>query len=240
MHAKACFITLTYADENLAYTLDGRPTLCKRDVQLFMKRLRKAFYPRSIRYYMCGEYGSRTYRPHYHAILFGVAPEELDSTFVLYNGKSPRSLLSDLWLLGLVHVGECSRDSIQYVAGYVTKKYVKKDDALQKEFSLMSLKPGIGAQALDAIRSAVDGTGTECGMVRFEGKVWPLGRYLIQKMYPDGRKSGFYDYVADFAKIFREAKRRNVGILEYLAEKNDPRITQLETRQKIFNQRDVL
>lgn len=240
LHEKACFVTLTYRDDDLVYNENYIPTLCKRDLQLFLKRLRKHFSERKIRYYACGEYGTRSLRPHYHLVLFGIAPEELDETFMLYDGKSPRSLLLNLWTFGLVHVGECSRHSIQYVAGYVTKKYTKKGDGLQKEFSLMSLKPGIGAGALDAIRSAIDGTGTECAMVRFEGKTWPLGRYLLQKMYPDGRQVGFLSYVADFAKVFRESRQRNIGILEYLAEKNDPRLVQLETRQKIFNTRDAI
>lgn len=241
LHEKACFVTLTYRDEDLVYNENYIPTLCKRDLQLFLKRLRKYFSERKIRYYGCGEYGTRSLRPHYHILLFGVAAEELDETFLLYDGKSPRSLLLALWTFGLVHVGECSRHSIQYVAGYVTKKYTKKGDGLQKEFSLMSLKPGIGAGALDAIRSAIDGRDSGfAGTVRFEGKVWPLGRYLVHKLCGDNKRQSYYDYVAECSALFAESRKRGIDIVEYLVEKNAPRLTQLETRQKIFNTRDTI
>lgn len=246
-HAKACFVTLTYSDDNLAYNpLDNRlPTLCKRDAQLFLKRLRRRFEHRTIRYYLCGEYGAKTQRPHYHAIVFGVAPEELDETFLVYNGSSPHSTLHTLWNMGRVHVGECSRHTIQYVAGYVTKKFTKKGDGFQKEFSLMSLKPGIGANALTAIEETVNDyshhtdnqrVGT---VIRFEGKVWPLGRYLSGKIAERcGLEDGLGSYVTECRALFAEARRKGLGLVEYLAERDESRIHSLETRQKIFNQRD--
>ena len=61
------FITLTYDDKNLP---EGGK-LVKSDLQLFFKRLRKNIdWP--IKYYACGEYGDVTFRPHYHAIVFGI------------------------------------------------------------------------------------------------------------------------------------------------------------------------
>ena len=60
-----CFITLTYNNAHLP----EHDSLCKRDFQLFMKRLRKRFGS-GIRYYMCGEYGGKYGRPLYHALLF--------------------------------------------------------------------------------------------------------------------------------------------------------------------------
>lgn len=55
--------------------------LCREEIQNFMKRLRKninEYYQKrfhkndfkGIRYFVCGEYGPRTYRPHYHGILW--------------------------------------------------------------------------------------------------------------------------------------------------------------------------
>ena len=38
----------------------------------FMKRLRKRFKGKRIRFYMCGEYGEQFDRPHFHACIFGV------------------------------------------------------------------------------------------------------------------------------------------------------------------------
>ena len=71
LHNHASFITLTYDDNNLPKTADGVPTLCLRDMQLFLKSLRKHFQPVQLRYFQCGEYGEKTQRPHYHMILFG-------------------------------------------------------------------------------------------------------------------------------------------------------------------------
>lgn len=58
LYAHNCFITLTYADKNLHYTPSGLPNLHRRDITLFLKRLRKK-YPHKIRYFGCGEYGSK-------------------------------------------------------------------------------------------------------------------------------------------------------------------------------------
>lgn len=69
-HKDNCFLTLTYAPEFLP--ADG--SLVKRDLQLFIKRLRKAFSGVKIRYFACGEYGEKFARPHYHLILFGFCP----------------------------------------------------------------------------------------------------------------------------------------------------------------------
>ena len=66
MHAQSAFITLTYADEYLPS--DGK--LKYLDFQLFMKRLRK-YCGKEISFFMCGEYGEKTARPHYHACIFG-------------------------------------------------------------------------------------------------------------------------------------------------------------------------
>lgn len=80
-HERACFVTLTYNPEHVLRTFCADPStgaaypnlsLYKRDLQLFIKRLRKAFPEVCIRYFGCGEYGPSTFRPHYHLILFGV------------------------------------------------------------------------------------------------------------------------------------------------------------------------
>ena len=82
MHTDNCFVTLTYSDEGIAHLdrcidpetgeIGAGPlrSLNKRDIQLFMKRLRKRTGAK-IRYLQCGEYGSKTQRPHHHVLLFG-------------------------------------------------------------------------------------------------------------------------------------------------------------------------
>lgn len=106
------FITLTYDDENLP-TDHG---LQKRHFQLFMKRVRKHYPNRKIKYFHCGEYGTacknchyslflhpqsesgqkykgcNNYqeglgRPHYHAIIFGIPFTDLEPLRITSSGE---------------------------------------------------------------------------------------------------------------------------------------------------------
>lgn len=167
-HSKtAIFLTLTYDDFNIpvACTLDDGSvlfTLNKRDVQLFMKRLRKAFSGREIRFYLAGEYGTETHRPHYHLILFGLSLSDFpDIQPVRRNFFGQLLYKSDImyniWKLGHVALAEVSWQTCAYVARYCVKKMsadVSRETfesfGLQSEFALMSRKPGIaGFYALE-------------------------------------------------------------------------------------------
>lgn len=139
-HADASFITLTYTDEELVFGTCDRgnvyPVLHKRDFQLFMKRLRKRqaqIGPNKIKYYGVGEYGEKTGRPHYHAIVFGMYP-------------ALREELPEIWSLGHTHAGNVSLDSIDYVTKYVVNR-VEKKHYLVPPFS--SISNGIGLQHLE-------------------------------------------------------------------------------------------
>ena len=66
-HTDNCFITLTYARDKLP----PGASLDHADFAGFMKRARH-HAPSGVRFYMCGEYGPQTKRPHYHACLFGI------------------------------------------------------------------------------------------------------------------------------------------------------------------------
>jgi hypothetical protein len=124
------FLTLTYDDEHLPVTEDGEVTLLKRDLQLYLKRLRKQ-NKEKLKYYACGEYGSKTFRPHYHMILFNAQFETIQSAW----SRDGRSL-------GHIYFGDVKDASVVYTLKYMSK--IKKDwnDTRLKEFSLMS--KGIG------------------------------------------------------------------------------------------------
>lgn len=165
LHDANCFVTLTYSDENIPYT----GTLVKRDLQLFFKRLRKNQEPNRVRFYACGEYGDKTSRPHYHAVIFNYYPAD----GIPISGKGSNKLyyspsLERIWKLGMVSFGALTFDSAAYVARYVTKKitgdladshYERVDPStgeivkLLPEFSLMSRRPGIGRQWYEQFRS---------------------------------------------------------------------------------------
>lgn len=141
-HEKCCFITLTYDDEHLP----PGGTLVPEHFSGWIKRLRaRAEVP--IRYYVAGEYGDKTDRPHYHAALFGLGPEDI-------------GIITAAWGHGFVHCGELTPASARYISSYVTKKMMKADDerlnGRYPEFSRKSLKPGIGALAVGKISEALD------------------------------------------------------------------------------------
>lgn len=141
------FLSLTYSDSNLP----AGNTLVKRDLQLFMKRLRKERGD-GIRFIACGEYGDTTLRPHYHVILFNVGFSDKrrcgsgKAGDPIFNSES----LDKIWALGHAVIGSVSFDSIAYVAKYVNKKVTgdaAKDHYGDRvpEFGTCSRRPGIGS-----------------------------------------------------------------------------------------------
>lgn len=173
-HEFSAFVTLTYDQEH--HPWDGN--LRKKDLQLFMKRLRLKVSPRLIRFYGVGEYGSETLRPHYHLILFGISP--LESTTI-----------QECWPNGYIFCGTVEEKSCSYVAQYVTKKmWHKKDPRLKgktPEFQLMSLRPGIGHGVVERLVKAherypmVDPL--KLTQLRMLGAKYPIGSYLRNKFY---------------------------------------------------------
>lgn len=108
MGSEGTFVTLTYAEETPGMTL------VKKDLQNFFKRLRKEIEPKKIKYFACGEYGDKTFRPHYHAIILGLRPYQkniVEKAWTLH-GQS----------LGFTICGEVNPQSINYVTGYIMKK----------------------------------------------------------------------------------------------------------------------
>lgn len=184
------FVTLTYDDEHVPYSVahtdviehkhsygfpskspvwyeevdkPSNQTLRAKDLQLFLKSLRwnqKYYYGKQFKYFGCGEYGTKTMRPHYHLILFGVrlSPPTAD---VWQKNNRGNMIWEDLelkkiWKNGNVIVGRCTYETCGYVARYVLKKQ-KGNDAkfyeinnIEPPFSRMSLKPAIGSKYYDA------------------------------------------------------------------------------------------
>lgn len=125
--SSAFFITLTYNPEHLPD--DGE--LSKREIQLFLKRLRKK--NAGIRYFAVGEYGTNGLRPHYHAIIFNL--ESLN-------------LITDSWRdsdgnpIGFIKGDRANMGRIRYMVSYMALP----QDVIHREppFRLMSRNPGIG------------------------------------------------------------------------------------------------
>lgn len=125
----AMMLTLTYNDANLprrGEIIGGE--LDRRHVQLFMKRLRKHFRDHKIRFFGCGEYGTRgTLRAHYHIIIFGVLFDDAIQTGESESGRPVfgSKTLDTLWGMadeGRCTISELTEKSAEYVARYTLKK----------------------------------------------------------------------------------------------------------------------
>ncbi len=159
------FLTLTYREKPNCTTkqlknnahLPDDGSLIKSHHQNFMKRLRAAYPKIKMKYYMCGEYGEKNARPHYHSALFNMAfPDE---TLWSHNHGLPlytSEILENLWGYGFAKIGNLDYQAAEYIAGYILKKitgpqaddhYRRYDDNgnaywLQEEYNAMS--KGIG------------------------------------------------------------------------------------------------
>lgn len=230
VHQKCCFITLTYSDDTVPVTdwnKIGTPskqfsrglgelpelTLCPADVQKFMKRLRRhlEYLPKikldnrdhvdhPIRYFCCGEYGSRTHRPHYHIIIFGWSPSDLE-LLKSHNGNPvyTSAQLQKLWPFGYSSVSDVNSYVARYASRYVTKKMERLDTLESEDVSEMSRVPeftlsskrngGIGAPWFDMY-------GCESCLTRRVNVASPSGRVTsysvpnyywtrLRRFYPD-------------------------------------------------------
>lgn len=155
------FVTLTVDDEHMEeifpskvvtrHDVNGNfldkvswPRLDHRPFQLFMKRLRKRGV--ECRFLMCGEYGEKTHRPHFHAVLFGWFPG--DSFFDDLGCFHGSKLLEEVWPFGHVAVERVNENRVFYVSGYT----LKGNSIKQPEWTpyvKWSRMPGLGAKYID-------------------------------------------------------------------------------------------
>lgn len=152
------FVTLTYDDDHLPPAGSaGIHTLEPTDMTLFIKRLRerwsRVYSTDNIRYYYAGEYGSTTFRPHYHILLFGLWFSDLSFYKSNFDGDAlySSSELDSLWSKGFCTIAPFSWSTAAYTARYVVKKVKGKGSAslyesagIIPEFVRMSRRPGIG------------------------------------------------------------------------------------------------
>lgn len=261
-HEKNCFITLTYDDEHLpdcdilcnddGVVIGDSPfhPLVKDHFRTFIKNFRQRLvdnYKREhpdwctddlprIRFFGCGEYGTESKRPHYHAIIFGYNFDADRYCFrknfrgdSLY--RSP--LLESLWNYGISSVAECNFDTCAYVARYILKKQkgegaqIYEDLNFPPEFTLMSRRPGIAREYYNEHRDKI---------------------YKNQEIFIADPKKGslklkpsrYYDrlYDLDFPDRMKEIKEKRLERAKQANRKRDE-LTSLSHSDLLLLQEDV-
>lgn len=191
MHVGSKFITLTYADNELTWK-GGQSQLVKRDLQLWFKKVRKTGH--KLRYFAVGEYGSKTFRPHYHVVIFGSVPDDV---------------LTKAWGKGHCHIGSVTPASVMYCLGYVVNsKQWKMKRGREKPFATMSRGrgkvKGLGSNYLSPAMIAWHKSDRKNYAI-FEGKKRHLPRYYKDKIFSrlDKIKMAVRDEKEQFKKMVR-------------------------------------
>ena len=99
-----------------------------------------------LRYFACGEYGTKGDRPHYHIILFNVPINWYVWDPIHKEWYSPK--LDAIWGKGFIKIGEITEGRAHYVAKYTIKSLLDdwdEKDIRPKPFAIMSKNPGIGS-----------------------------------------------------------------------------------------------
>lgn len=245
------FITLTYDDDHVPgmivktgeimrkvqYTWkpgekrpDSVQILLYEDIQKFLKRLRKA-YRGKLRYFVAGEYGEQTARPHYHMILYGWKPTDLENLYKIHhNGYYTSKWLADLWKMGQIQIAQAVPETYRYVAGYVTKKMYEIDGkkantyyelGQTKPFACMSLKPGLGDHYYQEHKAEIWRQGyIQCT----NGKQAQIPRYYEKQMEAENPE-----------RLWRVKRNRQKNAIEQkrLQLENQDYKTVLETKERV-------
>jgi len=138
-HSCTHFVTLTYDNEHVPITPKGFLTLQKKDVQTFIRYLRRK-QKEKIKFLAVGEYGTVNKRPHYHILLFNVRnPESIYQSWIDNEGIQK----------GEIHIGEVTEKSIAYTLEYISVYEQPLPDwkDIQPTFKLQST--GLGKAWLD-------------------------------------------------------------------------------------------
>lgn len=238
VHPSASFLTMTYNNDNLP---EGG-TLVPRHMQLFLKRLRRD--GPLLRFFGVGEYGDQSFRPHYHMALFGYGREHKDE-------------IQRCWDHGFTYTGDLTLHSAAYIAGYVTKKMTDAKDPRLKgrhpEFARMSLRPGIGAVAINDVAAALQNrhgwdeigrTGDVPQVLQHGQTTYPLGRYLRRKLREGMHFASTGGQEINETEVFSLYQNyllssEKTSFKRYLQEVNKVHMDRMENRFRILNSKRI-
>lgn len=183
------FVTLTYADENLK-----SPWLQYRDFQLFMKKLRKT-QDEPIGVFVTGEYGDKTKRPHWHALLFNYRAKDASHKYISERGDRvyDSESLTAIWGHGIAEFGDVTFESAGYCARYAAKKLIHGHDQDHQyhPISKKSSKHAIGKRFLEKHWPDIFNYGS---VVLPGGQETTIPRYY-EKWFRENRPEAYIAYV---------------------------------------------
>lgn len=175
------FVTLTYREPL------KNPRLDYQDFRRFMNTLRKT-RGEGIGFYVCGEYGAKNKRPHWHALLFGYQPPDLKAHSENHEGDQlyTSEEVDRIWHENDSEnaptlIGDLTFKSAAYVARYSAKKLVhgKDQDHDFHPVSKMSRTYGIGKSFVEQFYNEIFDSGF---CMTFEGVKRPIPRYYRKWM----------------------------------------------------------
>lgn len=263
LHNQNVFCTLTYDDEHLPENHETIGVLKPDDTKNFLKRLRHVAPLGKIRFYLAGEYGDQTQRPHYHLIVFNFPLCHWGGTRHHKDpGRGccpPCDLIRSTWGKGRIELGDVTPESAQYTAGYTIKKMTDMNDErlrrgntwLPPEFSRKSLRPGLGADMMAHVAKIpfimAPGENDVPSSLAHGKKILPLGRYLKGKLRealnrPPGMPQEAqiqYDFETMFPLRIL-AKNSSQPLSQIILESTGDTDRQLKKRQQIQNSRKRL
>lgn len=242
MHEENSFITLTYSDDHV-----GNNKLDYQDFQKFMKRLRRAYPNKTIGFNAVGEYGEKTKRQHWHAILFGYYPP--DATFSRSNERGDKLFTSQsldkIWGKGNTETGSVTFHSAGYVSRYNAKKLVHGLDQNHDlhPIAKKSNKHAIGKAWLEQFYESVFLRGS---IVLDDGTETTIPRYY-EKWLKEHKPTEWLTYVTQvkIQKSSRASARATADLQKYSERRIKrsqsgnflPETTQNEAKKEILKSR---
>lgn len=240
------FVTLTYRPKHEAtreevaqgYYIPDDWSLDKKHFQDFMKRLRKEYSDRKIKYFHCGEYGKickhgidleavrcpvcKLGRPHYHACLLNVQFDDLQE-YATQNGvvRYTSSTLESLWKRGFVDVGKLEFQSAAYVARYMLKK-VTGDNA-EEHYTRVDVETGEVVELQPEYATMSNGIGKEW-YEKYKKDVFPSDVMPVPGHGNVHKAPRYYEemYKAEFPEEHEKLKKKRMKYKEENPQEFEP------------------
>lgn len=251
------FLTLTYEDSCLpmVHPATGEAldhaTLFKNDVTQFLKSLRwhwsEYFGHVGIRFFMAGEYGDLSMRPHYHMIVFNLPIPDLKvyKKSALEDTYYTSDIINRIWHKGYVVIGHVTQASAGYTARYTLKKINQPSDYydtlnILPEYVNMSRRPGIARNWYDKNKDLLFKQGFVSFATSDKGvRIYP-GRYF-KSLYKNENEADYlrFSELQTYKAIVKrdmELKQTTLDSLEY----DFVKMANAEKKKKILFKRELI